>query len=135
MPFTEWKNEYSVGVPEIDAQHRRLLDIINQLHHAMKMGGKPTAIVEVINELIGYTRYHFAYEERILEDSGYADLEEHRRKHRAMVAQVETFRDSAAEGKATLSLKLMGFLRDWLSKHILETDKQYSDHLADRRAA
>ncbi|MBI4889885.1 MAG: bacteriohemerythrin [Acidobacteria bacterium] len=135
MSFIEWRSEFSVGVQEIDTQHRRLLDIINQMHEAMKMGGKAGAVTEVINDLIGYTRYHFAYEEKLLEGTGYPELEEHRRKHRAMVAQVEAFRSQAKTGSAAVSLKLMGFLKDWLTRHILETDKRYSAHLTGYRAA
>ena len=130
MAFVDWKPVYSVGVVEIDAQHRRLLDIINQLHDAMKMGGKPARLAEVVNELVGYTRYHFAYEEKMLESARYGELEEHRRKHRAMVAQVEAFREEATSGKATVSMKLMTFLKDWLTKHIMETDQRYASAVA-----
>lgn len=129
MAFVEWKPQYSVGVLEIDAQHRRLLEVINQLHDAMKTGGNSRALTVVVNELVGYTRYHFAFEEKMLEDAGYPDLDEHRRKHRAMVGQVEAFREAAVAGGATVSMKLMNFLKDWLTKHILETDMRYSEHL------
>jgi hemerythrin len=130
MAFVDWKPEFSVGVTEIDSQHKRLLDVINQLHAAMKMGGRPAVLEEVVNELVGYTRYHFAYEERLLETAGYRELEEHRRKHRAMVAQVEAFREQASVGQATMPLKLMSFLKDWLSRHIMETDQRYASHVA-----
>lgn len=129
MAFVEWKDEFSVGLDEVDAQHRQLLQIIDRMHDAMKMGGKPAAISAVVNELIGYTRYHFAFEERLMESAAYPGLEEHRRRHRAMVAQVETFREQALTGSAAVSLKLMAFLKDWLSRHILETDRRYAAHL------
>lgn len=133
MAFVEWKPEYSVGVVEIDAQHRRLLDIINQLHEAMKLGGKPSMLAQVMNELVGYTRYHFAYEESLMESAGFPQLEEHRRKHRAMVGQVEAFRDHATSGKASVSLNLMSFLKDWLTKHIMHTDRLYAACVAGVR--
>ena len=129
MAFITWKDEYSVRVPEIDTQHRRLLEIINGLHEAMLMGGKPDALKAVIDELVGYTRYHFGYEEQMLERAGYPALEEHKRKHRAMVAQVEGFVGEIASGKASVSLKLMNFLKAWLTHHIRETDQNYSSHM------
>lgn len=134
MAFVEWRPEFSVGVLEIDAQHQRLLDIINQLHDAMKMGSKPAMLAQVVNELVGYTRYHFAYEEKLMEAANYRELEEHRRKHRAMVAQVEGFRDLETSGQATVSLKLMAFLKEWLSRHILETDQRYAGCVARVKA-
>lgn len=133
MAFVEWRPEYGVGVVEIDAQHRRLLEIINQLHEVMKLGGKPAQLAEVVNELVGYTRYHFAYEEKRMAAAGYSELEAHRRKHRAMVAQVEAFREQATSGKASVSLNLMSFLKDWLTKHIMQTDQRYAGCVAGVR--
>ncbi|MBL0161229.1 MAG: hemerythrin family protein [Bryobacterales bacterium] len=134
MAFVNWKEEFSVRVPEIDMQHRRLLDIINKLHEAMHMGGKPEALKTVSDELVSYTRYHFGYEEQMLARAGYRGLEEHKRKHRAMVAQVEGFAAEITSGKASVSIKLMAFLKDWLSRHIMETDQQYATYLAGRAA-
>lgn len=133
MAFVDWRPEYSVGVVEMDAQHRRLLDIINQLHEVIKKGGRPAQLSEVLNELVGYTRYHFAYEERLLEESGYPELETHRQKHRAMVAQVENFRAAANSGTTSVSLKLMSFLKEWLTRHIMETDQRYAGCVAGCR--
>ena len=134
MAFVNWKEEFSVRVPEIEIQHRRLLDIINKLHEAMHMGGKPEALKRVSDELVSYTRYHFGYEEQMLARAGYRGLEEHKRKHRAMVAQVEGFAAEITSGKASVSIKLMAFLKDWLSRHIMETDQQYATYLAGRAA-
>jgi hemerythrin-like metal-binding protein len=134
MAFVTWKPEFSVRVPEIDTQHRRLLEIINSLHEAMHMGGKPAALQAVTDELVAYTRYHFGYEEQMLARAGYPALEEHKRKHRAIVDQVEGFASEVTSGKASVSLKLMSFLKDWLSRHIMETDQRYSSHVAGRAA-
>jgi hemerythrin len=134
MAFVTWKDEYSVRVPEIDTQHQRLLTVINQLHEAMRMGGKPESLKAVTDELVSYTRYHFGYEEQMLARASYQGLEEHKRKHRAMVAQVEGFASEITSGKASVSLKLMSFLKEWLSRHIMETDQRYSGHMTSRAA-
>ena len=134
MAFVSWKEEYSVGVPQLDAQHRRLIDIMNSMHGAMLMGGKPDALQAVLDDLVAYTRHHFSYEEQLMEQARYPGLEEHKRKHRAMVAQVEGFTAEITSGKATVSLKLMNFLKDWLTRHIMETDQRYSDCLTGRVA-
>jgi hemerythrin len=52
-----------------------------------------------------------------------------------MVGQVEAFQSELGAGRATVSLKLMTFLKDWLSKHILETDMRYRNHMTSRRVA
>ena len=134
MAFINWKDEYSVHVPELDTQHQRLLELMNSLHAAMLMGGKPDALKAVMDDLVAYTRYHFGYEEQMMERAGYQGLEEHKRKHRAMVVQVEGFASDIASGRASVTLKLMTFLSDWLTRHIVETDQRYAGHLTGRAA-
>ena len=129
MAFVEWKNEFSVGVVEIDQQHRKLLEIINHLNEAMKLGNDSGRLSRVMDELVGYTRFHFAYEEQLMATVGYAETAEHHRRHEAMVARVEQFRGEVANARATFSLKLMDFLKYWLTKHILETDMGYARHI------
>lgn len=135
MAFVDWNASYSVKIVEIDLQHRQLIDIINNLHECMKSGGSPAKIIPIVNELVSYTRYHFGLEEKMLESTGYPEIAAHKQIHESMVAQVEKFRGMVADGKSSTPLKLMAFLKDWLTSHILQTDMRYSGHVAARRAA
>jgi hemerythrin-like metal-binding protein len=134
MAFMDWQAAYSVGVLSIDEQHRGLLDIINRLHGVMKRGGAVVELQGVLGELVAYTRYHFSHEEQMMERCGYPELAEHKSKHSALVGQVEAFQRELVGGRATVSLQLMTFLKDWLSKHILETDMRYRSHMTSRAA-
>lgn len=129
MAFVDWKPEYSVGNLEIDQQHRKLVDIINNLHDSMKLGGKPEDLKRVLNDLVNYTRFHFSHEEKVMERAGYADLANHKRVHRAMVEQVEQLRKEVESSRAGFSIKLMGFLKKWLTDHIMGTDQKYAPSL------
>lgn len=135
MAFVDWKESYSVKIADIDQQHRKLIDIINNLHEAMKTGGLPAKIAPIVDELVSYTQYHFKFEEKVLESAAYPATAEHKKAHQAMVAQVEDFRRQATVGKFSMPLKLMAFLKDWLTNHILETDMRYSAHVVAKRAA
>jgi hemerythrin len=135
MAFVEWKDSYTVSILDIDQQHKRLLDIINRLHDAMKAGSRREDIDKIVRDLLAYTQFHFRYEEEMLARSGYADLPAHKKVHRAMEGQVEKFGAEIASPRATLPLQLMSFLKDWLTKHILETDMRYSQHVVRARAA
>ncbi len=125
MPLMSWRPEFSVGVMEIDSQHKMLIDIINHLHEAMTLGGKPQLMLKAFAELVEYTRLHFSAEEKLMQSWGYPQLEEHKRKHRAMVAHIEGYRAGLESGSAATSMKLMTFVKEWLSRHILETDQGY----------
>lgn len=127
MAFVEWKDSYSVGLPEIDQQHRILIEIINRLHDVMRTGSAHAKIVRVVDELLEYTNTHFGYEERIMAAAGYRQAPEHARKHRAMVAQVEAFAQRVRASRASTPLHLMEFLKGWLTNHILSTDMDYRE--------
>jgi hemerythrin len=135
MAFIKWKNSYSVNVIEFDQQHRRLIDIINRLHEAMKRGGTPDEVGRTVTDLLAYTSLHFRYEEELLARTGYPDLAAHKKVHRAMEGQVEKFSAEVASGRASLPLQLMSFLKDWLTRHILETDMRYTEHVTRARTA
>ncbi len=135
MAFVDWRPAFSVGHMTIDEQHRALLDIVNRMHRVLEGGGQAAELNGVVEELTTYTLHHFAYEEHVMEQCGFPGIEEHKRKHRAMMARVQAFRDEAAKGGAAVPLKLMAFLKDWLTKHILSTDMEYSGFLARRRVA
>jgi hemerythrin-like metal-binding protein len=129
MAFVDWKQEYSVGNREIDEQHKRLVGLINQLHDAMKAGGRHEDLMKIMNELVDYTRYHFSHEEKLMQKAGYRDLAAHQRVHRAMVEQVEKLKQEAGTSRAGFSIKLMGFLKNWLTDHILGSDQKYASSL------
>ncbi len=132
MPLLEWKNDYSVGVKEIDSQHKRLIEITNTLFDAMKEGKGGDVLKPILTELTDYTRTHFAYEERLLGANAYPDLVTHQGVHRQLADKVQRFADEANQGKIALSTPLISFLRSWLVDHIQGVDKRYSSHLSAR---
>lgn len=130
-----WSESLSVGVDQIDLQHQRLVGILNTLHEAMLRGSQKQDLERVMVDLLSYTRYHFSFEEKLMVVAGYPGLEEHQRKHQAMVAQVDGYAKQVVEGRALVSIKLLEFLKQWLSQHILETDREFGAYEAARRAA
>ena len=87
--FITWKDEYSVGLDSIDQQHKKLINLINQLTTAVDYSTGEEFEREALAELVEYTKTHFSYEEGLMEDNGYPDFEAHRAQHRAMIAEVE----------------------------------------------
>ncbi len=125
----EWSEKYSVGIREIDEQHKKLIGMIAQLHEAMRQGKGKQVLGDVLGNLIQYTRSHFAAEERIMKANGYPDYELHKAKHEKMTNNVANIYKDYQDGKASITMEVMSFLETWLSKHILGTDMQYSPFL------
>jgi hemerythrin len=125
MALMTWNNGLSVNIKEIDVQHKKLIELINQLHGAMGEGKGKEASGKILSDLIYYTVSHFTYEEKLFKQYGYSEYEAHRKEHEDLTSQVKDFKSQFDKGTLGLTLKLMTFLKDWLNKHILGTDKKY----------
>src|SRR3954471_17922288 len=88
-----WKEAYSVRIPQIDAQHKQLIRLINSLHAAMLQGKGAGVLDRILGELVHYTESHFAFEESMLQQRGYKDLASHQAEHRSLSKQVAELRD------------------------------------------
>jgi hemerythrin len=129
MPLIAWDKSYSVSVKRCDEQHQKLFVLMNELHDAMRVGAGGGAVRKVVGELNDYTISHFAAEEALLERYGYPALDQHREEHKKFIARVNKFRDDLDQGGGTSSVAVLEFLKDWLARHIKQTDRKYSAHL------
>ncbi|MDM8565980.1 bacteriohemerythrin [Candidatus Halobeggiatoa sp. HSG11] len=122
-----WKPAYSVGVNIFDEDHRKLFDLMLQMHSALnRMPGKEEARA-VLEELKKYTITHFGREEALMKKYAYPGLDAHRKEHEEMKCKLEEFLEQFEKDNVTVSKKVLRYLQDWLIKHIQVTDKQYSD--------
>ncbi|MCU0571709.1 MAG: bacteriohemerythrin [Syntrophobacteraceae bacterium] len=134
-PFFEWSDFLSVGVADMDDQHKRFFGFINELHQAMKEGKGTGVIRSILGELANYTKHHFAAEEMLLEQNHYADLPLQKEAHRRFEAKVAEFRQRYAAGDNAVIVETMSTVRDWLVNHIQKMDKKYGPHVhAEHRA-
>jgi len=129
MALISWSPALSTGVTEIDEQHRKLIDLVNQLNDAMHAGHGRDALAPVLNELVRYTVYHFGTEEKLMAKHHYSDVEQHKKEHAKLIKDVSDFKTKFESGNAMISTPLMVFLRDWLSTHIMQTDKKLGKSL------
>ncbi|MDO8606903.1 MAG: bacteriohemerythrin [Phaeospirillum sp.] len=131
MSYLQWTENLSVGVPRMDEHHKRLVNLINLLFEAMS-GDATSAVDTVLNDLLDYTRYHFAEEEKLLAVCGYPELEEHQAIHRAMVKEVLEMRQRYLGNPASVpASEALDFLSKWLMRHIIGKDLRYSSHVGD----
>jgi hemerythrin len=126
MAFITWTDTYSVGVEEIDNQHKGLVKLINKLFDAMSDGQANTILSAILNDLVRYTEVHFATEEKYFALFDYPDREAHIQEHLQFVNEVERFKTQFEAGNIILSFEVFKFLRGWLVKHIQGSDKKYS---------
>lgn len=124
-PFVTWNETWMIGVYQLDAQHKNLIEILNRLHDAMSRGQGKEILKSTLESLVSYTKAHFATEEMLMKQSGYPDLEAHKREHQALTAKVLEFQGNFEAGRIGLGVEVMHFLGSWLQGHIRGTDKKY----------
>jgi hemerythrin len=127
--FIEWNEKYSVHIEEIDVQHKNIFSIINRLHDAMKARKGKEVIGNLLGELVDYTHYHFATEEKYFRQCNYPSFDVHKSEHdlmRNLVADLKLKFDANTE---TIVIEVMELLKDWLSDHVLGSDQKYGAFL------
>ncbi|MBE9502856.1 MAG: hemerythrin family protein [Proteobacteria bacterium] len=126
MALINWNDNMSVNVAEIDRQHKKLIDLINELYDGMMAGKSNEVLGKVLNELIKYTAEHFSTEERYFEKFNFPGALSHKDDHAELVKKITDFKTTFDAGKMVLSMDVMKFLKGWLTNHIQGTDKKYT---------
>ncbi|MBI2306690.1 MAG: hemerythrin family protein [Rhodocyclales bacterium] len=123
-----WSDDFSINIQEIDEQHRVLVDLLNQLHEAIRgHRGKATSR-EILDRLAEYTRTHFLLEESLMRLTHYPGFEIHKAQHEELIAQVVALQDKLDNENATITFELLHFLKTWLTQHINDSDKRFGAH-------
>lgn len=135
MALLEWDEIYRIGIASIDEQHQRLFKIANRLHDAWQERHDHAAVCALFGELLDYTAYHFADEEREMAALGYPDLARHRGYHEKLARQVRSYHERLAAREPGIEPRLLEFLRIWLVAHVLGTDKEIAAYQRGARAA
>jgi len=123
MAYLHWSNELDTGIEVIDKQHRRIVDLINELNAANE-GGDPAVINHVLGELVDYTLSHFSFEEELQEKANYPFFKAHKRVHEIFTKRVGEFQQRAADGE-NVAPELLSMLKIWLVNHIKGDDADY----------
>ena len=126
MAFITWKNEYSVGNEEIDSQHKKLIEMINELHEAMTQGKGNKMVGEIVLKMVDYSKVHFSAEEKMMQNFKYSGMADHIKEHQAFIAKAQEYEEQIKSGSFNVSISIATFLKDWLTNHILKIDKAYS---------
>lgn len=128
-PFMKWQDSWSVGISAIDTQHKHLVQLINDLHEALRQGKGKEVLGKLLAALIAYTKEHFSREESLIALHKYPDLEAHKVQHQKFTEKVVDFQRQYQSGDMVLTIDVMDFLSQWLRQHILGTDQKYAEFL------
>lgn len=126
-----WSKTLSIGVEEVDEDHRKLVDIFNTLNHAVKEREAKEYLAAVLDELINCTVWHFSHEERLMLKYQYKDKEAHQAEHRELIETVKELQQELLQGGGEMTERHIEILERWLTEHILTTDMRLGGFLAN----
>ena len=135
MQTIAWQQEYSVGVQELDEQHRGLLSIINTVITEQQESYRAAQFSAALGSLIHYAYTHFATEERYLIAAHFPDLEKHILQHIDFIIKTLGLALRVGDGDDAVRLELLAYLKEWYSSHVLGIDRAYIPYVAANRKA
>ena len=125
-----WGDILSVGVDEIDEDHRKLIHTFNILNHAIEEGESPDYLAAILEELINCTVWHFSHEERLMLRYDYPETEEHKAVHQQLIERAKKLQQDVLQSENHIEDKDIEFLERWLTEHILTDDLKLGSYLS-----
>jgi hemerythrin len=135
MDLIKWRESYSTGVLSMDTQHRKIIDLINELYRHIRKEESSRSVEDVLSDMMTYAEEHLQAEEHLLKTNGFPGFDEHVSKHQgyrehSTSLMAESKNDPDAAVKSTYS-----FLRHWWMAHIVDEDKKYGEFLKGKGVA
>ena len=131
MAYWEWSQSLSVGIDEIDRQHKKIIDYINLLDEAVFEKDQDKA-KRVLDGLVNYTVTHFAFEEDLMKKMEYEFFTGHQQVHESFKTRIADYQTRFNNGE-NVSRKLLSELRIWLTNHIKKDDQDYAPKLRESK--
>lgn len=126
-----WQDSYNLSIPDVDAQHKRLLDLINEVSKLIWEDSQKD-ISSVLDSLQDYAIEHFETEARLMAHYEYPQMKEHVHEHNSFVGHFLNVRreiESGEHHKLYMLFKVDVFLMDWLLSHTTGSDKHWADYI------
>lgn len=133
MSGMTWNENYSVGIPRIDDDHKRIVGMINKAFQAYSVAGDKQRAVDILSEMRNYAEGHFQLEETYMREHGYPDMDEHLAEHAYFRGRIEELeKGDGKTGTIPDPVKVYQFLSSWLISHIMYCDRKMGDYLTEK---
>lgn len=130
MPIIAWDDSFSMCVPQLDAHHQRLVELVNEFYEAIKTGQAPAAMRNVLDQLKALADAHFQAEEKLLAAHGFPGLEGHAQEHRSLTKELKGLLRDCDLSSPEKQWTIFQYLDRWTLKHFIESDKKYAQFFA-----
>lgn len=123
MSLIEWRKEFETGIADVDHEHRELVDLINELHEAVRVDADRDTISNFLGEVFARISAHFALEETVMRKHRYDEYEAHKAEHEKLLDEIRDIMDAhEASDSADYQSTLSTTIRDWFVNHFKNKD-------------
>ncbi len=129
MTLIEWKQQYALGIPEVDHEHRELVELINELHTELQRSGASAPVGEFLGELYAQISAHFALEEKIMVERRYDEYRDHKDDHERLLDGIRDLMDAHDDGNYVDLEIFSSDLEQWFGAHFRTKDARLHTHL------
>jgi hemerythrin len=128
----EFDSNLLTHVEEMDEQHSKLVELLNNTYKLLREGKKEEAVQLFKSELIAYVEHHLSEEEKFMEEIGYPELEQHRKVHELFRKEVYNLAPHVENGDPKAFKQALSLAWGWLYNHIAKTDKKYGIYAKEK---
>lgn len=132
MQPIEWTAEFSVDIPQLDAQHRHLIELLAELVKCANSSESGGLAPNALTEMNRYAERHLQREELLLRVRGYPGYAEHKAEHDAYREKLAALQANCE--RRDIGIRITNFLTEWWRFHILTSDQQYAHFFRSRPA-
>ena len=123
MALIEWRSDFETGVPDVDHEHRELVELLNQLHAELGRDAPADTVSAFLGEVFARISAHFALEESIMRKHDYDQYIDHKTDHEKLLDDIRDIMDDFEAGEYTAyDEALANAVRDWFINHFKTKD-------------
>jgi hemerythrin-like metal-binding protein len=129
MALIEWKDEFATGVPDVDSEHRQLIELINALHVALLREDVTYTVMDFLGQIYARISGHFALEEKIMRERRYDQFEDHKTDHERLLDELRDIMDDYEAHAYFSDEEFARQIENWFSQHFKTRDARLHKHL------
>ena len=131
MSLIEWKDEFEIGIPAVDYEHRGMIMMINKLHGKLAENADKDTIADFLGEIHALISAHFALEEKEMMEMAYDEYKDHKDDHEDLLDQIRDMMDELEQDKSGDVMMGLGLrLNNWFTEHFRTRDARLHNFLA-----
>ncbi len=129
MALIKWKQEFSIGVADVDHEHRELIELINELYAHLQQRDSTVSVADFLGEIYAKISAHFALEEKIMRERNYDQYDDHKADHERLLDEIRDIMDAYEDDAQFNEAELAACLTAWFTDHFRSKDARLHKYL------